>query len=58
MTYVLLVELATQRQEELAARARAHHPGRAVSTTRPMGRDERRGSGMVVGRLASLMTRA
>ena len=58
MTYVLLVELATQRQEELAARARAHDPGRAGSATRPTGRSERRGSGMVVGRLAWLMTRA
>jgi hypothetical protein len=53
MTHVLLVELAFQRQEELAtrARARARRPGRIASATSPTRRTRRYGSALLGDRL-------
>ncbi len=58
MTYVLLDELANQRQEELATRARAHRPDPVASATSPTRRTRRFGSGLLGDRLAARGTRS
>jgi hypothetical protein len=58
MTHVVLAELAFQRQDALAARARDHHFIETASATPPARRSGRRRSGILVGRLPAFMTRA